>query len=65
MRSHRQRLRHVLIITGKGKNSGTGGPVLAPLVLGWLQRNGGPYVRDFIQAPPRLGGAGAIWITLR
>ena len=63
--SHRQKLRHVLIITGKGNNSGQEGPVLGRAVLHWLDRNGAPYVRDFIQAPPRMGGAGAIWITLR
>lgn len=65
MVSHRQRLRHILIITGKGKNSGQHGPVLGQAVFHWLERNGDRYVRDFIQAPPRLGGAGAIWITLR
>ena len=63
--SHRQKLRHVLIITGKGNNSGQGGPVLGRAVFHWLERNGDRYVRDFIQAPPRMGGAGAIWITLR
>lgn len=63
--SHRRKLRHVLIITGKGNNSGQTGPVLGPAVFHWLDRNGDRYVRDFIQAPPRMGGAGAIWITLR
>ena len=63
--SHRQKLSHVLIITGKGKNSGQAGPVLGRAVFHWLERNGAPYVRDFIQAPPRMGGDGAIWITLR
>ncbi|MEE8434841.1 MAG: Smr/MutS family protein [bacterium] len=63
--SHRQKLRHVLIITGKGKKSGQEGPVLGRAVFHWLERNGARYVRDFIQAPPRMGGAGAIWITLR
>lgn len=63
--SHRQRLRHVLIITGKGNNSGASGPVLGQAVVHWLERNGERFVRNFIPAPPRLGGDGALWITLR
>ncbi len=63
--SHGQRLRSVLIITGKGHNSGEGGPVLKQAVYRWLERNGSRFARDFHHAPARLGGEGAIWVTLR
>jgi DNA-nicking Smr family endonuclease len=59
-----KRLRHVLIITGKGLNSGTQGPVLRGAVQAWLERNGAPYLRRFSWAPVRLGGDGAIWVEL-
>ena len=63
--SQRQKLRDVLIITGKGLNSGEQGPVLREAVFHWLDRNGARFARAFGEAPPRLGGAGAIWVTLR
>ncbi len=63
--AHRQRLRRVLIITGRGLKSGEQGPVLRDAVTRWLERNGGPFVRDFHAAPARHGGAGALWIELR
>ncbi len=63
--AHRQRLRRVLIITGRGLNSGDQGPVLRDAVTRWLERNGGPYVRDYHAAPARHGGTGALWIVLR
>jgi DNA-nicking Smr family endonuclease len=63
--SARRRLRHVLIITGRGLNSGATGPVLRDAVQRWLELNGKPYLRHFAEAPPRLGGAGALWLTLR
>jgi len=62
---HRQRLRHVLIITGKGLNSGSGGPVLREAVQRWMERNGASFASGFFNAPPRHGGEGAIWVTLR
>jgi len=63
--THRQRLRHVLIITGQGRNSGAAGPVLKDAVYRWLDLNGKPTVRSFARAPARLGGEGAIWVELR
>lgn len=63
--SHRKRLRHVLIITGKGLNSGEEGPVLKQAVRRWLERNGGRYMTGYVHAPPRLGGEGALWVWLR
>jgi DNA-nicking Smr family endonuclease len=59
-----RRLRQVLIITGRGLNSGAQGPVLRGVVQSWLERNGAPYLRRFSWAPPRLGGDGAIWVEL-
>jgi DNA-nicking Smr family endonuclease len=61
----RQRLRHVLIITGRGHNSGAAGPVLKEAVFRWLELNGKRFARAFARAPARLGGDGAIWVTLR
>ena len=65
MTSHRQRLRDVLIITGKGLNSGEGGPVLRDAVYHWLERNGSPWLKSFNWAPPRHGGDGALWLVLK
>jgi DNA-nicking Smr family endonuclease len=59
-----KRLRTVLVITGKGLNSGGQGPVLRGAVQTWLERHGAPYLRRFSWAPPRLGGDGAIWVEL-
>lgn len=63
--SFRQGLRHVLIITGQGHNSGDAGPVLRQAVHHWLERNGKLYAESFDWAPPAHGGAGAIWVVLR
>ncbi len=63
--SHRNRARAVLIVTGKGHNSGTAGPVLRQAVNSWLERNGGRYAKSHHWAPSRHGGDGAIWVTLR
>ena len=63
--SHRQHLRSLLIITGKGSHSGDEGPVLIHATRSWLQRNGGPYIKDFFPASPRHGGSGAFWVDLR
>ena len=62
---HGQRWRHVLIVTGKGHNSGDTGPVLREMVRRWLEEEGRRYTRNFCWAPPRHGGEGAIWVWLR
>ena len=54
-----------LIITGKGQNSGEKGPVLKKMVKSWLEKNGKDYIIDFHEAPPRLGGSGAIWLNFK
>ncbi|MFI5400186.1 MAG: Smr/MutS family protein [SAR324 cluster bacterium] len=63
-RAKHRRLRAVLIITGRGLNSGAEGAVLRNAVQSWLERNGAPDVRHFAWAPRRLGGDGAIWVDL-
>ena len=65
IRSHRQHLCRILIITGKGTHSGEEGPVLNQAVRTWLQRNGRPFIKEFFPAPPRHGGTGAFWVELR
>lgn len=60
----RQRLKSVLIITGKGKHSQEG-PVIKLAVQTWLQRNGKPYIRNFAYAPKKHGGDGAILVNLK
>jgi DNA-nicking Smr family endonuclease len=63
--AHRQRLRSVLVITGRGLRSGDAGPILRDAVHSWLERNGGPYLRDFHPAPSRHGGDGAWWVWMK
>jgi len=65
MTCHAKQLRSALIITGKGRKSGEQGPVLKREVQLWLERNGKQYLRDFLEAPPRFGGAGAIWLDFK
>lgn len=63
--SFRNGFRLVSIITGKGLNSGAGGPVLRNAVVHWLERNGAMYAESFDWAPREHGGDGAIWVLLR
>jgi DNA-nicking Smr family endonuclease len=58
--------RCVLVIHGRGLNSGPEGPVLAAATRDWLTQ--GPlrrHVLAFTSAPPALGGTGAVLILLR
>ncbi|MBF0278337.1 MAG: Smr/MutS family protein [SAR324 cluster bacterium] len=64
MLGHHQQLRTLLIITGKGRRSGSDGPILRQSVQAWLKRNGSPYIRDYAAAPAHHGGSGAIWVNL-
>lgn len=63
--SHQQRLRAVLIITGKGYRSGREGPVLNQAVRAWLKKNGTALVQSVFAAPPQHGGTGALWVQLQ
>lgn len=53
----------VRIVHGKGKRSGTRGPVLKHLVNHWLQRM--DAVLAFGSARPVDGGSGAVYVLLR
>ncbi len=56
----------VLIITGRGKNSPLGAPVLRNEIQGWLTRE--PLKRivlAFCSAQPRHGGTGALHVLMR
>ncbi len=60
----RRNCRTILIVTGKGLHSGSGGPVLKEAVQDWLNREGARYIRTFREAPKQYGGDGAIWVEL-
>ncbi|MDH5561970.1 MAG: Smr/MutS family protein [Deltaproteobacteria bacterium] len=64
-RSVALKLRHVLVITGKGLNSTVEGGVLRKRVLEWLETKPELNIRDFQFAPSFLGGEGAILILLK
>ncbi|WP_461210248.1 Smr/MutS family protein [Desulfocurvus sp. DL9XJH121] len=58
--------RHLLLVTGRGKNSPDGRGVLRDEVQAWLTRD--PLRRvvlAFVTAQPRDGGAGALYVLLR
>lgn len=61
----RQRLRRVLLITGKGANSGQRGPVLRDAVNSWLERNGSQFASRYGPAAREQGGQGAIMVVIR
>ena len=61
--AHRQGVRCVRVVTGKGLGSPGKTPVLKDKVLKWLaQRN---EVVAFVQAPPAQGGAGVLVVLLQ
>lgn len=61
--AHRQGIRCVRVVTGKGLGSPGKAPVLKDKVHRWLvQRN---EVVAFVQAPPAQGGAGALVVLLQ
>lgn len=53
----------VLIIHGKGYNSGANGPVLKAHITHWLKSH--PAVLAFSSAQPCDGGTGAVYVLLR
>jgi len=58
--------RTLLVITGRGLRSGPAGPVLRERVVSALRQSSlAAVVLGFTQAPPSLGGAGAILVLLR
>lgn len=61
-----KRHRCVLIVTGRGKHSEEGTPVLKPLVHRWLRRGAiKQWVFAYATARPVDGGAGAMYVLLR
>lgn len=60
-----QRLRMVLVVTGKGLRSERGVPVLKQTAERWLRMRGKNWVRAFSEAPRKLGGRGAYLLYLR
>lgn len=58
-----QNLSCVRVVHGKGYRSGPSGPVLKPLVNGWLRRL--QPVLAFVTARPADGGSGAVYVLLR
>ena len=57
--------RRVLVITGKGRNSPGGRGVLRQRVEDWIRGRDGHRLRAWSDAPPRLGGRGALVLYLR
>jgi DNA-nicking Smr family endonuclease len=55
--------RYLLIITGRGRQSGEA--VLREALEGWLRSAGSRGVREWCRAPARLGGEGALLLALR
>ena len=60
--AHKQGLRCVRVIHGKGLGSPGKAPVLKDKVLRWLVQKA--EVIAFVQAPPNKGGAGAVLVLL-
>lgn len=61
--AHRQGIRCVRVVTGKGLGSPGKTPVLKDKVLKWLAQRS--EVVAFVQAPPAQGGAGALVVLLQ
>lgn len=60
----KQNLQVLLIITGKGLNSGPQGSVLKGLIWDWLRSQSEKHIHGFQWAPAFLGGNGAILVFL-
>jgi DNA-nicking Smr family endonuclease len=64
--AYRNGKRHLIVVTGRGKNSPGGTPVLRERVQAWFTRD--PFKRivlGFCSAKPGDGGAGALYVLLR
>ena len=60
-----QRMKAVVVVTGKGLRSERGVSVLKEAVERWLRRRGKSWVRAYSEAPRALGGRGAYVLYLR
>ena len=63
--SRRKGLKCVLIVVGKGNHSEGGKSVLHPIVETWLKGEGKTQTSKYNNAPPKLGGRGAILVWLK
>jgi DNA-nicking Smr family endonuclease len=64
-RSHRRGHRRVLVITGRGRRSEQGVPVLKRELEHWVRGRGAKLVEEWSPAPRHLGGEGAYLLYLR
>ena len=62
LHAHQQGRRGLLVVHGKGRGSGHGGPRLKSLLNRWLRLR--PEVVAFCTAQPRHGGTGALYVLL-
>ena len=60
-----QRMKAVVVVTGKGLRSERGVSVLKQAVETWLRHKGKQWVRAYSEAPRALGGRGAYILYLR
>lgn len=60
-----QRLKTVIVVTGKGLRSERGVSVVRQKVERWLPRQGKTWVRAYSEAPRAMGGRGAFLLHLR
>ncbi|MFP6683245.1 MAG: Smr/MutS family protein [Polyangiaceae bacterium] len=66
VRSHRQGVRHLRVIVGKGKHSPTGRGVLRGQIASWLtDPPSAHHIRSFVSAAMRDGGDGVLLISLQ
>jgi DNA-nicking Smr family endonuclease len=63
--SRRSNIHMVLVVTGKGIHSPDGKSVLRNSVETWLNNEGRKMISSYKNAPAKLGGSGAIVITLK
>ena len=66
VRSHRQGVRYLRVIVGKGKHSPTGRGVLRGQIASWLtDPPSAHHIRSFVSAAMRDGGDGVILVCLQ
>jgi DNA-nicking Smr family endonuclease len=58
-------LKSVMVITGKGKHSRAGAPVIKPAVEQWVRTKGRRFITAYAEAPRAYGGRGALLLELK
>ena len=61
-KSIKKKMKKILVITGKGLHSSEGGPVVKPVIVSFLKRDG--RVFRFTEARRDRGGSGAFEVEL-